>query len=151
MVLAIGAAIIAGYNLLDPINAANSACGHWRGYSCMTAGRSFVGEQPIGLMAYPVLPWIGVIAFGYGLGGCSPRRLRNAIVRSFARAGDVGPVRRAALDDDLRRSGVRDRARGRVARLAQSEALGAAVMVFMDVQKYPPSLQYVLVTLALCL
>jgi uncharacterized membrane protein len=64
-VLVIGIVIIAGHNLLDPITA-QSAGPIWT--FLHDGGPVFVGEQPIGLAGYPLLPWLGIIAFGYGLG-----------------------------------------------------------------------------------
>jgi uncharacterized membrane protein len=74
-VLTIGAAITLGHNLLDPINAGELTGAACFGRSCTMAGRSFIGEQPIGLFGYPVLPWIG-----------SSRRWAMASARSSPRA-----------------------------------------------------------------
>lgn len=153
-VLAVGVGIIAGHNLLDPINArelASPALGYlW--LFLHDGGPIFVGQQPIGLLAYPVLPWIGIIAFGYGLGAIfteeKAKRDRTIMLLGLAMLalfvllrvtmfyGDpsfaTGPE---ALQRDWR----------------EQASIGAAIMVFLDVQKYPPSLQFTLVTLGIVL
>jgi uncharacterized membrane protein len=149
-VLAIGVAVIAGHNLLDPINAAELGSLQLVWTFLHDGGPIFVGQQPIGLIAYPALPWIGIIAFGYGMGAVfteAPAKRERTIfflglamlavfllLRGFGLYGDptfaTGPE---AIARDWR----------------DQTTLGAAIMVFLDVQKYPPSLQFTLVTLGL--
>jgi uncharacterized membrane protein len=149
-VLAIGVAIIAGHNLLDPINARELGSLQLLWTFLHDGGPVFVGEQPIGLIAYPVLPWIGIIAFGYGMGDVfteEPAKRDRMIfiiglsmlalflvLRGFMIYGDptfaTGPE---AVARDWR----------------EQTTLGAMIMVFLDVQKYPPSLQFTLVTLGI--
>jgi uncharacterized membrane protein len=147
-VLTVGVAIVAGHNLLDPIGAQGPYGLLWT--FLHDGGPIFVGDMPIGLIAYPALPWIGIAALGYGLGALftQPPAQRDrtlfalgvamlalfAVLRWFNAYGDppfaTGPEA--------------------VARLWQEqETWRAAAMVFFDVQKYPPSLQFTLVTLGL--
>ena len=149
VVLAIGIAIIAGHNLLDPIDARQIGGALGLLWTFLhDGGVVFAGEQPIGLAAYPLLPWIGVAAFGYGMGAIFLSEKRDRIVpllglamltlfivlRWFNAYGDpqfaAGPEAVARMWN-------------------QQPNLMAQVMVFLDVQKYPPSLQFVLVTLGL--
>jgi len=147
-VLAFGVAIIAGHNLFDPINAGELGSLQLLWTFLHDGGPIFVGGQPIGLIAYPLLPWIGIIAFGYGMGAIfteAPAKRDRTIfflglamlaafllLRGFSLYGDptfaTGPE---AIARDWR----------------DQTTLGAAIMVFLDVQKYPPSLQFTLVTL----
>jgi len=149
-VLAIGVAIIAGHNLLDPISAQNFGAHSLVWQFLHDGGPIFVDEAPFALLGYPVLPWLGIIAFGYGLGAlfteAPAQRDRKVLLlglamlalfvllRGFGLYGDptvpTGPEA-AALDWRV-----------------QTDAR-AAIMVFLDVQKYPPSLQFTLVTLGL--
>lgn len=66
--IAIGAAIVLGHNLLDPVTIAEGAPGHalW----AILHDRGLI-DLPWGGQArtsYPLLPWIGVAALGYALG-----------------------------------------------------------------------------------
>jgi uncharacterized membrane protein len=149
-VLAIGVAIVAGHNLLDRINAAELGPLSLAWTALHDGGVIFVGDQPIGLLAYPILPWIGVAALGYGMGALfmQPAEKRDRMIfllgvvmlalfivlRWTMIYGDpsfaTGPE---AVALDWREQGT----------------VRASIMVFLDVQKYPPSLQFVLVTLGL--
>ncbi|MEK4033310.1 heparan-alpha-glucosaminide N-acetyltransferase domain-containing protein [Methylocystis sp. IM3] len=135
-VLAIGAAIVLGHNLLDGVHAADlGAFGPW--WRLLHEK----GPLPLGLpgaVYYAALPWIGVVALGYGIGPL------------FERAP-------AARDETLLRAGLCALAAFAVLRAtnfygdpapwtAQREALFTALS-FLNVTKYPPSLLYLLVTL----
>lgn len=135
-VLAIGVVIVAGHNLLDPIHA--SALGVWSLAWQVLHEQGMVVRNGTVVVAiyYPLLPWIGVMALGYGLGPLfvSPKRDRAlvslalgmlalfVVLRTFNVYGDPRPW--APLDTTLKSS-----------------------MSFMNVQKYPPSLLYVCATL----
>lgn len=135
-VLAIGAAIILGHNLFDGTDSAQfgAAAPIWR----LLHER---GPLPFGLngeVHYPALPWIGIVALGYGLGpllAAAPstrdRTLRLAGLSAFGlfallRAGDFygDPHPWAAQRNEF-----------------------FTVLSFFNVTKYPPSLLYILVTL----
>ena len=137
-VLAIGIAIIAGHNLLDPVTPAS--LGAWGlGWQFLhEGGPIMVGGQPVGLIAYPVLPWIGVMFLGFGLGRAFTLE-RAKRQRLFIQSGALMLVAFVVLRAT---NGIGDPdawvARGETAR---------TIMAFMDVEKYPPSLLYVLATL----
>lgn len=153
-VLAVGVVITFGHNLFDPINAQELTGAAQMLWTFLhDGGPIFIGEQPIGLFAYPILPWIGVAALGYGLGALfteqdKAKRDRQIfwlglsmlavflLLRGTMVYGDppfaTGPE--GAWKD------WRDQTDWR-----------AALMVFFDVQKYPPSLQFTLVTLGVVL
>lgn len=133
-VLAIGLTIIAGHNLLNPIEPRDLGAWAWAWNVLHDPG--FV--PPMVFVAYPALPWIGVMAFGYGLAPilkATPRhRARTLItlglamvaaffvVRGVNGYGDGAPWK--PLADPLRRA-----------------------FAFFNVTKYPPSLDYLLITL----
>ena len=117
-------------------------------------GPIFVGEQPIGLVAYPVLPWIGVIALGYGLGALFTERAGEARPQHCCCSASPcsrrsSLLRLASMSTAIRTSPTGPEAVGAIWR--EQATLGAALMVFFDVQKYPPSLQFTLVTLGIVL
>jgi len=137
VVLAIGILIVAGHNLLDPVDR-------------MTGPEAdllwaFVHEDkfitPGGLpmfLAYPFLPWLGIMCLGYGLGSvflkAKGERIRTfvffglAFIAAFLALrflngyGDPTPWK--TFDDPAR-----------------------TAMSFFNVEKYPPSLMYALATL----
>ena len=149
-VLGVGIAIVFGHNLLDPITPQ-----HFGGASLLwtflhEGGPIFVGQQPIGLAAYPILPWIGVMAVGYGAGALfvEPAATRDrkllmigaAMIALFLLLRFTGvygePQTAAATGNYVAAGGWRS-----------YDTFGAQVMAFMNVQKYPPSLLFLLVTL----
>ncbi|MBC7768605.1 MAG: DUF1624 domain-containing protein [Phycisphaerales bacterium] len=151
-VLAIGVAIVAGHNLLDPISPQQWGSASLLWQFLHEGGPVFVGEAPIGILAYPILPWFGVIALGYGMGAvfmeAPAKRDRTLLMLGLAMIAAFLVLR----GFDLYGNPYAD-ARGgpfgaSVAWQDQPE-LGAQIMGFMDVQKYPPSLHFVLATLGI--
>ena len=148
-VLAFGVVIVAGHNLLDAVQVQP-----WMGPD--TPVPSVLGKlwmvlhqggvfpiagfpSPVVLAIYPVLPWIGVIAMGYGFsevyGWPAGRRRRLLIGLGVGMAAAFLVLRYAnGYGDPLHWS-------------PQGDALKTA-MSFFNVQKYGPSLLFVLVTLA---
>ncbi|ATQ68574.1 MULTISPECIES: DUF1624 domain-containing protein [Methylosinus] len=134
--LSTGAVILAGHNLLDGV--------HARDLGALAPLWTILHEKgplPFGLSGqvyYPILPWIGVIFVGYGLGPVflwSPERRARALT-----ALGVSALALYAL---LRASNVYGDAR---LWTSYPDAM-RTTLSFLDVSKYPPSLLYVLVTL----
>jgi uncharacterized membrane protein len=137
-VLAIGIAIVAGHNLLDPIQAQSLGvlAPIWNFLHQPTP--IFVGGVPVALLAYPVLPWLGIMALGYGLGSIfveAPARRDRTLM--LIGAGMI------ALFLALRFTNVYG---DNQPWSPQGDAV-RDVMAFLNVQKYPPSLLYVCATL----
>jgi uncharacterized membrane protein len=151
-ILAIGLLIVCGHNLLDAFRAPAwtsptlpepSALGklwmviHQGGFFPL-----FGYPVPIVRANYPVLPWIGVLAVGY----------------VFADLWQLPAERRRRV---LRQSGLLMIAAFIALRVPNlygdplhwqpHETLFATIGSFMNVQKYPPSLLYLLATLAPCM
>ncbi len=150
LVLAVGIAIVGGHNLLDSITSEQfgSLGVLWK---FLHEGGLLSDERgPHALIAYAVLPWIGVMALGYGLGGlftdARPGRDRKifllgvAMLVAFVALRSFDGYGNPAAPANLGQYGdVADWH-------AQSDAR-ATLMAFFNVQKYPPSLQFTLVTL----
>jgi uncharacterized membrane protein len=153
-VLTIGLAIVVGHNLLDPITPQQLGDLGLLWTLLHEGGPIFAGGAPVGIAAYPVLPWIGVIAIGYGLGPIfeqAPMRRDRTIallglamlvafllLRGFNLYGNPVPALEA---------GAGPYGPGRP--WQEQDTPGAALMAFLDVQKYPPSLMFLLVTLGI--
>ena len=136
--IAVGLVIVLGHNLLDPITIPKGAPGHvlW----AILHDRGLI-DLPWGGQArtsYPILPWIGVAALGYA----------------------IGPWFK--LEADARRRRLRVLAAGALALLAVLRAInlygdptpwspGATplltVMSVLNLTKYPPSADFLLLTL----
>jgi uncharacterized membrane protein len=141
-VAAIGLAIVAGHNLLDPIAFAPGTPGHaiW----AVVHDRGFI-DLPWGGRArtsYPVLPWIGVIALGWAIGpwfarGADAQRRRRALWWVAGAALAAFAALRLA-------NGYGDPVPWRA-----GEDAGATAIAILNVTKYPPSLDFLLLTLGL--
>ena len=132
-VVLLGVVMIAGHNLLDGIPATNA-------FLAILHGPGFVLNTPghVVFAIYPLVPWVGVMAAGYGLGVVydwdAARRRRFLgrlglalvaaffLVRGLNVYGDPAPWSR------------------------QPSALFTAIS-FLNTTKYPPSLSFLLMTL----
>jgi uncharacterized membrane protein len=134
--LATGAAILAAHNLLDGMHAQQLG-----DFAPLWHILHEKGPLPFGLSGqvyYPILPWIGVIFVGYGIG---PVFLWPAERR--ARALTALGLTALALFASLRASNVY----GDAKLWTHYPDAARTALSFLNVTKYPPSLLYALVTL----
>jgi uncharacterized membrane protein len=136
MVLAVGAAIVLAHNLLDGIHADD--LGEWGPWWRMLHEP---GPWPLGAsgnVLYPALPWIGVVALGYGIGPLFHRPVwrRDRILYGAGLAALAAFI--------VLRSG--NFYGDPMSWTLQREPVFTALS-FLNVTKYPPSLLYLLVTL----
>jgi uncharacterized membrane protein len=138
VVIAFGVVLIAAHNLFDPISAASlGAFGPI--WSILHApGVVIARPEFVVFVAYPVVPWIGVTAAGYGLGqvfGWTPNRRRRFLLTLGLTLSLGFLVLRAIngygnpLPWSVQQTGVR------------------TTLSFLNATKYPPSLLYLLMTL----
>jgi uncharacterized membrane protein len=141
-VLLIGACLVAGHNLLDGLTVAKFGRLGWLWQLLHVPG--FLSGQPmtppIILIAYPLLPWVGVMALGYAFGNVlvQPREKRR---QWNLRAGLTLLVAFALL----RWSNLY----GDPVRWSSQPPWWRTGLSFMNVQKYPPSLLFLLITLGI--
>jgi len=136
VVAAIGAAIVAGHNLVDSrlqqlVPAAQSSRLFWL-WRILYFGPTAGGDGPF-VVLYSLIPWIGVMALGYAFGAVmtlEPARRRRLCVRLGLAATAAFVVLRAA------------RLYGEPRPWNGASALG-----FLNTTKYPASLQFLLMTL----
>lgn len=134
---ALSVAIIALHNLLDPIPARRFGHFAWL-WNILHQQGIFTVAGINFVVAYPVLPWIGVVALGYCLGQVfswnSDRRRRFLIVAGLSLSALFVLVRAINIyGDPLRWT-------------HQRSAL-FTVLSFLNTTKYPPSLDFLLMTL----
>ena len=134
---ALSIAIIALHNLLDPISAQRFGRAAWLWEILHQQGPiSFLGCTFV--IAYPVLPWIGVISAGFVLGKAflwEPARRR----RFFLRLG----LAMTAAFVLLRAINIY----GDPASWTHQHSALFTVLSFLNTNKYPPSLDFLLMTL----
>jgi uncharacterized membrane protein len=141
VLLGIGVAIVCGHNLLDGIRLApgDTLYVPW----AMLHQRSLI-DLPFGAVArtsYPVLPWIGVILLGFGLGPWFGRDVEPTVRQRRLLA--LGAAMLAAFVA-LRTLNVY----GDAPWVDTGDAL-RTTMSFLALTKYPPSLLFLLPTLGL--
>ncbi len=135
---AIAVALVAGHNLLDALTAEGFGAHRWLWLLLHEPGVLAPFEGARWFVAYPFLPWIGVMAGGYALGAWATLPADDRRRRFFA----LG-IALTLLFVVLRTIDVYGDPRPR----------SGNVLSFLDTTKYPPSLLYLMMTLgpALCL
>ncbi len=141
-VAAVGVLIIAGHNLLDPLVLAQFGAGAWLWTVLHEGGPLDPGATHKLVAAYPLLPWIGVLYAGYGFGALLllPTARRRSVLLT------LGFCLMAAFVGLSWLNGYGDP----VPWTPQRTPL-LTLLSFLDVQKYPPSLLYLLLTLGLAI
>jgi len=142
LLIAVGAALVLGHNLLDPIAFSPGEPGHalW----AVLHDRGYV-DLPWGGRArtsYPLLPWIGVIALGYAIG---PWFAASTPVRARRRRLIGAGLAMLALFILLRTINIYGEP---LPWQAGASPLRTA-MGFVNLTKYPPSADFLLLTLGL--
>jgi uncharacterized membrane protein len=148
-----GVAIVAGHNLLDRVAPQQFGPSgilwnilHVPGFYQFT---TFHGIPIIGIVLYPLVPWIGVMAAGYGFGAILRKpaeerrrwvlRLGAACVLLFVilRVGHLYGNPPVDFPSFVPSNG----------NFSLQSTASQSVVALLNVQKYPPSLQYLLMTL----
>jgi uncharacterized membrane protein len=133
LVTAFGAVMICTHNLFDSVNWSNPLWTilHSPGVVLSTPGH-------IVRVAYPLIPWIGVTAAGYGLGQIyswpAEGRKRFLVLLGIALTLDFFVLRGINLYGDPSRWSVQ-------------KSAAFTVLSFLNTTKYPPSLLFLLMTL----
>ena len=137
-IVAIGIAMVVGHNAFDGISAASF--GAWAPLWSFLHAPGVLWNSPghIVIVAYPVIPWIGVTALGFALGKPFERPV-EARTTFLWRTGLALVVAFIAL---RLVNGYGDPRPWRY-----FESTGRTVLSFMNTTKYPPSLAFLLMTL----
>lgn len=137
--LAIGVLIVAGHNLLDGLHFGAESALHVPWAILHDRGWLEVSEAMRLRTSYPVLPWIGVIALGYGLGPWFARG--SAADRRQQRLLVVGLVALAGFVLLRLLNGYGE------APWSVYPDFTHTAMSFFNITKYPPSLLFLTLTL----
>jgi len=128
-----GVVLILGHNALDGVKSVNPF------WSILHVPGAILNSQGhVAFVSYPLIPWIGVTAAGYGLGQiyrCDTRRRREFLLRLGLAACLAFVVIRGL-------NGYGD-----PARWTERQSAAITVLSFLNTTKYPPSLLFLLMTL----
>jgi uncharacterized membrane protein len=161
LITVLGLAMILGHNALDGITPAD--CGEWGRLWCLVhaQGDIEISGMTIGT-AYKIVPWVGVMMAGYGFGRVllweRERRQRFIVglgiamiaafivLRGINVYGDRKP-RLLEPDPQATAELEKDRAKRPQTVNPPLPPTTFAVLSFLNCEKYPPSLDYLLMTL----
>nr|BDT32958.1 heparan-alpha-glucosaminide N-acetyltransferase domain-containing protein [Myxococcus sp. MH1] len=132
--------VLLGHNLLDPVHFAAGEPGHT--WWALLHDRGFI-DLPWGARlktSYPVLPWMGVIALGYAVGPWFSSQVQATTRRRWLLLASAGAL---ALFGVLRLVNVY----GEPLPWSVGATPLETVMSFLNLTKYPPSLDFLLLTL----
>jgi uncharacterized membrane protein len=133
VVTACGVVMIATHNLLDSIKSANPLWSILHSPNVILATRGHTV-----FLAYPLIPWVGVTAVGYGLGqiyAWQPARRRAFLLR-LGLGLTIGFVVLRAIN-----------IYGDPSHWAAQHTSAYTVLSFLNTTKYPPSLLFLLMTI----
>lgn len=144
-ILAIGILILLGHNLLDTIHVPGNTLGSffWSALHDPSWGKEsiqLIFKGRLIIVDYPVLPWIGVIALGYCFGYLYKPTIDPAVRRKSMLTLGVGAICVFIL---LRILNVY----GDPHPWSAQKSFAFTLLSFLKVTKYPPSLQFILLTL----
>ena len=139
LLLVLGAAIVAGHNLLDGLHFAQGSALHVPWAILHDRGWLEFSDSLRLRTSYPVLPWVGVIALGYGLGPwfahSMPAATRQRRLLLAGLATLLGFVALRLLN-----------VYGEAPWTVQADT-AHTLMSFFNITKYPPSLLFLALTL----
>ena len=135
---ALGLALIVSHNLADGVQPASLGAFAPVWTILHSPGFVFTGEQHVVFVAYPLIPWIGVTALGYGIGRLftiEAARRRSLLLRAGLLVTASFALLRAinVYGDPLPWSA--------------QHSTAFTVLSFLNTNKYPPSLLFLLMTL----
>jgi uncharacterized membrane protein len=129
--------MIAGHNLLDEIRANDFPSSGWVWHFLHQPGRVHLGDGRSISVLYPLIPWIGVMAAGYAFGPSMQldAKLRRRRLLRLGTAVTAGFVLLRATNFY-----------GDPTPWAVQETSSATMLSFLNCEKYPPSLLFLMMT-----
>ena len=160
LVLLIGLIIIVGHNLLDGIQAEQLGRLSWCWTLLLHPG--YIPSMNLAV-GYPILPWFGVMALGYGLSPIltsqKPNRFRNILAMGVAFLALFLALRSHDSYGDSQKWNWQPQVESSQLEADNVNALNKSTEIdffktmvsFLSTSKYPPSFMFVLMTLGLSL
>jgi len=140
LILVTGMILVFGHNLLDPIRASGTSALDVLWYILHQPNSVFIDPDNLVNFVYPVLPWIGLMALGYGfgmfyeMGFPAEQRKRWLLIIGLSATILFFLLRGFNLYGEPRDWQIQD-------------SLLFSAMSFLNTTKYPPSLQFLLMTI----
>jgi len=130
--------MIAGHNLFDGLRAEHFGALSWAWHLLHERGQVPLGERANLYVIYPLIPWAGVMAAGYALGPVMQRapEARQRLLFMLGAAITLGFVLLRATN-----------LYGDPAPWLPQETWLSTLLSFLNCEKYPPSLLYLMMTL----
>ena len=146
VVMAVAIIVIATHDLFDGLKPAALHAGQWLLVVLHRSGRAHIGEVSL-FVLFPLIPWCAVTLLGFSMGSLFENNSASSR-RTLIWAG-MGALAIFAI---LRATNVYGNPGAELARSTPGDwhvmpTLSKTIILFFDVEKYPPSLQYLLMTL----
>lgn len=138
-IIAVGLILVFGHNLLDPIHVQGRGVNDFIWYVLHQPGIISLGDRLINIV-YPVLPWIGLMALGYVTGNLFRADFPSARRRFWLLASGVAMTFLFIL---LRSFNLY----GEPLAWQRQDSVIFTLMSILNTTKYPPSLQFLLMTM----
>lgn len=136
----IGFLLVAGHNFFDDTLMKGQSWDAVLWYILHQQGGIPIGEDHYILFAYPVIPWIGLMALGYCLGSLYIKEFNAEERKKWLMRLGLGSL---VLFVILRGSNIY----GDLDPWTFQDTTAKTIMSFFNVTKYPPSLAYLLITI----
>jgi uncharacterized membrane protein len=144
-IFGLGMVMVVGHNLLDGIDPAKFGRLYWLWEILHRQGMVFIRKPDVGFFVlYPLIPWIGVMALGYVLGAVLQRPDRARVL--FMTGAFMTAAFFLLRGFNLYGNGTVGMGFSTGGWKPQS-TWTLSVVSFLNTQKYPPSLDYLLMTL----
>ncbi len=138
-ILVLGIIIVAGHNVLDTVHVAGKGLNAFFWSILHEPGLYEYGGIKF-FVAYPILPWIGIIALGYSLGGLYAKGIDTAVRKKWLMVMGAAAI---LLFIVVRATNIY----GDPSPWKTQSTASLSLISFLNATKYPPSLMYALMTL----
>jgi len=146
MVMAVALIVIAAHDLFDGLKPADFHGAQWLLVMLHSRGGAHLGSYTL-FVLFPLIPWCAVTLLGFSMGGVFEKNAASAR-RILLYAGAASLL----LFGLLRVTNLYGNPTAAIAHSTPGEwhvmpTVSQTAILFLDVEKYPPSLQYLLMTL----